>query len=399
MECRHCQATNPDGKRYCGDCGAQLGAPSLQQEIATALKKHLKDQKVVEVELTEAIANRLTGWAKTLAYLIGIPLVLLGGALGFLGVRTYSDFSTLSEQAAIRVAEFEKMTTNLDELRKKAEDLKSGFADIDKELAATKALSSRVETLATEVRQIREKVGFEKSSALTPPMQKELESSFYQFQTYMERIGYKSKEGIIKVRVDPKYKSNTMYNPANQTITLAENIAADRHSLLYTYMMHVLKVTKPSLALLPKTVGAVNSGLGDYYSASFLNDPRISPVLAKELALKQPYIRNLENQRRFDDQSPGERNEVHARGETWGGAFWEVRRLLGREVADRLLFRAWSEWQPSGDADASFAKTLIGLSSSGDVVRDVFVKRGLKVGVVNRSHSLGSVPNPKCVTA
>jgi len=381
MECHHCQAANPDGKRYCGECGAQLTAPSLREQIDAALNARLKDQKVVEVEVTEAIVNRLTGWAKMLAYLIGVPLVLLGSALGFLGVKTYLDFSTLSKQAASRVAEFEQMTARQDEaLRKRAEGLKAGFADIEKELEQTKALSSRVESLTKEVRQIREKVGFEQSSALTPPIQKELEASIYQFQAYMERIGYRSKEGVVKVHIDPKYKSNTIYNLTDHSITLAENIMMDRHSLLYTYMMHVLQATNPSLTSSPNsTVGAVSSGLGDYFSASFLNDPRISPVLAKELSLKQPYIRTLENKRRFDDQTK-ESTEVHARGETWGGAFWEIRGLVGQEATDRLLFKAWTEWRVAGDSDASFARTLIGLSSSGNVVRDVFVKRGLAPG-------------------
>lgn len=383
MECHQCHADNPDGMKYCGNCGAQLSAPTLRQEIDAAIKEQLKDQKVVEIELTEAIVSRLTGWAKMLAYLVGIPLVLLGGALGFLGVKTWLDFSALSHKAASQAADFEQrsksLTAQLDELRKKSDDLKSGFSDIDKQLAETRALSSRVEGLAKEVRQIREKVGFEKSSALTPRLQKELEASFYGFQAYLEKTGYKSKKGIIKLRVDPALKSNTTYD--GERIVLGENIAADRHALLYTYMMHVLKETKASSWDLPyaTTAGAVASALGDYFSASFLDDPRISPVLAKESGLKEPYIRNLENQKRFDDHSLAGWDEVHSRGETWGGAFWELRRLLGQEVADRLLFRAWVEWVPAQDADESFVRTLASLSPSVDRVREIFARRGLKV--------------------
>ena len=29
------------------------------------------------------------------------------------------------------------------------------------------------------------------------------------------------------------------------------------------------------------------------------------------------------------------------RGEIWGGAFWELRSVLKRDLADRLLVRAW----------------------------------------------------------
>ena len=369
MECQSCHAINPEGKRYCSDCGALL-APSLKQEIDAVLKERLRDQKVVEVELMEGIVNRLTGWAKTLAYLIGLPLVALGSALGFLGVKTYVDFSTLSKQASSRVAEFEQATARQDEeLKKRAQTLRAGFADIEKQLEQTKALSSRVETLANEVRQIREKVDFEKSSSLTPSLRKDLGSAIDQFQAYIENVGYASKEGLVKVRIDPAYKSNTMYDPSRHTITLASNIASDRHSLLYTYVMHVLNVTRPELTMSGGPhAGAIASGLGDYYSASFLDDPKISPVLARETGMKEPYIRNIDNQRRFDDAAQATA-ELHARGETWGGAFWEIRSLLGQSAADKLLFRAWSQWKPGTDGDAGFAGTIVRLSGSSPQVR------------------------------
>jgi hypothetical protein len=45
-----------------------------------------------------------------MAYLIGIPL---GGALGFLGVKTFLDFSNLSKQAASQVAQFEQQSKSV----------------------------------------------------------------------------------------------------------------------------------------------------------------------------------------------------------------------------------------------------------------------------------------------
>jgi hypothetical protein len=52
MECHQCQAQNPDGKRFCGDCGTLLALNDFQdarvrKQIDEVLKEKLKDQKVL----------------------------------------------------------------------------------------------------------------------------------------------------------------------------------------------------------------------------------------------------------------------------------------------------------------------------------------------------------------
>jgi hypothetical protein len=61
MLCTECKAENPEGKKYCGDCGTLLGK-TLE---ATAIG-NLRDRHVLENEMTEAVFERLLKWAKWL---------------------------------------------------------------------------------------------------------------------------------------------------------------------------------------------------------------------------------------------------------------------------------------------------------------------------------------------
>jgi hypothetical protein len=89
------------------------------------------------------------------------------------------------------------------------------------------------------------------------------------------------------------------------------------------------------------------------------NRPFFGEIAAAVLRLEKPYVRNLDNPRKFDETSEF---EVHDRGEIWSGAFWELRSLLGRELADRLLAQAWKStaWPiAEQDTTRSFIDALL----------------------------------------
>ena len=106
MECIQCGASNPDGQKHCGKCGASLDpragplkelVESLSREqIAAALQEQFKNQKVVENELTEAVVEKLSDWAK---FYVGIPLAILLVALSFFGYEKLSDLNKLVDAA------------------------------------------------------------------------------------------------------------------------------------------------------------------------------------------------------------------------------------------------------------------------------------------------------------
>jgi len=101
-ECQRCKSESPDGKRFCSECGApldltlvatsQLVDASVRTQIQSILAERYKDQKLVELETTQAIAARFSEWAKLLGFFIGIPVAVLLLILAALGIKTYSDF-------------------------------------------------------------------------------------------------------------------------------------------------------------------------------------------------------------------------------------------------------------------------------------------------------------------
>ena len=64
---------------------------AIQQQVQTAIREQLRDQKVVEVETTQAIVDRLTGMGKLLLLIGGIPLAILS----FFGVKKLTNLTAV----------------------------------------------------------------------------------------------------------------------------------------------------------------------------------------------------------------------------------------------------------------------------------------------------------------
>jgi hypothetical protein len=106
----------------------------------------------------------------------------------------------------------------------------------------------------------------------------------------------------------------------------------------------------------------IESALADYFSCSFANRPLFGEIVAAVMNLPRPYIRDLNNSRSFDE-APDVRGSVTLdRGEIWGGAFWELRSVVGQDLADRLLAGAWQSmaW-PNAEKETAqkFIDTLL----------------------------------------
>src|SRR5438874_10019746 len=128
MVCPTCHSENPDGKSFCGDCGnplqkSALGA-AIQHEVERVLSSKLKEQKSVELETSQAIVARLADWAKLFGFFVGIPLTLFFAILGFLGLKTYSDFSSRVSKAR------EEALRPLDSTKAEAERIAQAYKDL-----------------------------------------------------------------------------------------------------------------------------------------------------------------------------------------------------------------------------------------------------------------------------
>jgi uncharacterized phage infection (PIP) family protein YhgE len=101
MDCPRCHRPSPEGKKYCADCGAPLDpqttylASFVQKTVQDEIDKRFKDQRLVDIETSQAIAERLHGWAKIFAYCVGLPVAALFIVLSVAGIEKYSDFRNL----------------------------------------------------------------------------------------------------------------------------------------------------------------------------------------------------------------------------------------------------------------------------------------------------------------
>src|SRR4051812_34366713 len=124
VECARCKTANSSDAKYCSACGNPLnGAVDafreipdfiLNERVQAIIGQHYKDQKIIEIETTQAIANRFLEWSKLLAFFVGIPVALLFLILGVLGIRTYNDFLAQVDKAKTDVtAQVDKAKTDV----------------------------------------------------------------------------------------------------------------------------------------------------------------------------------------------------------------------------------------------------------------------------------------------
>jgi hypothetical protein len=193
-------------------------------------------------------------------------------------------------------------------------------------------------------RQIEERIGFEASPALTPSLRKQLEASFAAFMRYLTSIGFAPNDRV-QIRVDPKTETNAYFVPGDNRIVIGEALARDTHVVYRTYTHYALS----TFIKLSEPAAAVESGLADYFTCSFSDNPLFGEESARVLKLKgvwnKAYLRTLDNARKFSELGP--KPESHDAGEVWGAAFWDIRRALGREAADKLLFSIWASFKGS----------------------------------------------------
>jgi hypothetical protein len=395
MECLNCKATNPEGKRYCGDCGTCLDpniSPiksyldvNLRSLVEAILADKLKDQKVVETEIAEAVVTKMSNWTKLLGFFVGIPLGLIVFLLGFLGIKSYVDLNKLVSVAR------EDAEQKLQRVKQESDSLMSESQKLRSQLTEVSGLADNVKDLSKKVELIGEKIGFEPSTALTSQLKTSLETSLLSFQKYLQRLGYRPKESEVRVFIDP----DLTHNPAEYSegrIKVVAPYANDTDIVFREYTFHVLSVVV-SQDVLSGRLNDITSGLADYFPCSFNNDPVFAeksvPLLNKQTGrdiFKKGYVRNLNNDRKFTDS--GSTISSQDEGEVWGAAFWEIRVLLGQTYADKILFSSWAEMKSSdlkGDHRMNFLRKIIAAARTlengkyVDQVRTIFGRRGLNI--------------------
>jgi hypothetical protein len=124
-----------------------------------------------------------------------------------------------------------------------------------------------------------------------------------------------------------------------KSIVINQLLAEDPSVPLREYNHHILGTREHAWI---GTYAAIESALADYFACSFLENPRLGEKSAKYFDAKKGYIRNLDNERTFQEfRRLAEDRMPYDGAEIWGGAFWKLRQQLGPELVNDALASAW----------------------------------------------------------
>jgi len=136
-------------------------------------------------------------------------------------------------------------------------------------------------------------------------------------------------------------------------------------------------VTGKIVSLRGGEAGAMNEAFSDYFACTQDNDHLIGEYVCSDLP--RGFLRDMTNKKHYPEDIE---NEVHRDGEIYGAALWDLRKALGKQVADMVIHRSRYHMR----SGAKFIDGLEGLVAAdldkfnGEheaVIRQVFGKRGI----------------------
>lgn len=314
--------------------------PGKEAAVTTvaATERPGKDQKVVEIETAVMIAERLVAWAKLFAWLVAVPAALLIAILTVIGISKFSDFTTLVRESETKLkTTVAQAATSAELFAQKVADLTQKQTEADRQLAM----------LSKELKTVTEKLGFAQG-ALAPDAQRLLQEQFAKFQAFVVGLGYVPGTAEIKVEVLTDGKAGTMAYYSNGRIYVAKEAVNDPEVIYREYLHHVL-YSKIGLTNVGPERSALESGLADYFVASYAGSSKIyQQSFGTPLNLNE--AKNIKPVTGHEDRFPV--------GNSWAALFFQLRQTIGRDTIDKAVFAAWFDL-PKEAADQSLPSDMM----------------------------------------
>jgi hypothetical protein len=315
--------------------------------------------------------------------IFAIPVVLAVG--GWMIQRQLQDQTVSRDyvQLAVTILENPDKSKVPPELREWAVDLLNDNSPTKLNAKAKESLRSGATTLPS--------FRFVPSSALTPDLQGNLEASLEDFQKYLVGLGFnRNSESPVSVEISPGIGIKTgdgenwvaHWESATSSVRVASAFANDE-DLVLRQLAHQFLLPNGEISLQYR---AIESGLASYFACSFTGNPVVGGEGTEAGQANFP-PEDLRNSRPFSQVRLDQEHVETDGSEIWGGAFWQVRQILGQQKADRLLAETWRTFSPEEPGSTSvygaFATDLVKRSGSADGEMDaaripeVFKQRGL----------------------
>lgn len=284
-----------------------------------------KNSKVVEIELAAAVLERMIGWAKIFAWSVAIPATVLVAILTVAGIGKFADFISRVNESEKRVTEYvAKSEKQISDLVGRATDTATKY---QAQLDAIEQQQANLKETVNDLERLVSAPGSKVSSAVLGKLQ----SAFRPFQSYLMSLGYQPERRQIQFAfANPNAGTDAYYQDG--TIYVSEKYAAVTDLAFREYLHHVLwdGSGKPLKAgAISDAASALESGLADYFVASYSNNPRPYP---------REFTVDLEKQPKFSLGQPIERFTT---GTTLAGIFWSLRANLNSGLSDKILFESW----------------------------------------------------------
>jgi len=178
---------------------------------------------------------------------------------------------------------------------------------------------------------------------------------------YLEKLGYRGPRALftkpVLVNVNGVAQDNSWFSPWDKLITFGTggiDDAEDAEIIVHELGHAIQDAICPDFGQ-SSEAATMGEGFGDYWAASFFESKKPTQYRACVMSwdsllsgLKKkfdpPCARRLDSNRTYEDFDP--KGNEHANCEIWSSALWEVRKILGRKAADRVIVESTFQLDP-----------------------------------------------------
>ena len=216
-----------------------------------------------------------------------------------------------------------------------------------------------------------------------------------QAQRYIQSLGFGSTLPAVNkrqqlLRINQFGGDNSFYREGTGKLTITfgkggVDDAEDAEVIVHEYGHSVQDNQVPGFGTTPDA-GAIGEAFGDYLAVTVSehfaptpDEPCVADWDSTSYTSTVPHcLRRVDGNKHYPEDLVG---EVHADGEIWSRALWDIHRSLGAKLADTIIIRSQFGFTPGISMPAAAAKTIAtaGLygTSAQRAVQAAFAARGL----------------------